>query len=294
MPDSSEAIHRLLAAKSRVTPYVGRYVGVDGTLALVDMGDQRVPAQFACVPPEINDAVHVWSIEGSLFLMGPTSPKPGMGVVSTVSGDLVTVVTDFGTFTMPYGPPSDPPTSGDTVAINWPGPSCVKLSTSPDPVVPPPDPGGGGGATVRTLEFRATASGSTDRGSTRYWTDQVYASNTTYGVYAYGTAIKDSIPASAEFVSLEVYVSQQQRYGAAPRWVLHNLYGTYAVPAVSAYTEWAPGGGWQTPPNAADWFAQLKQGGAWAGIGFNQGGWNIFKSLAQDGMAGALRITGRF
>lgn len=285
------AVTRLLNGKSRVTPYVGRYVGTDGMQALVDLGDQRIPVPFVGSIPEINESVHVWSIDGALYLMGATVPKPGLGVVSTVAGDFVNVSTDFGTFLMPYADAS-PPTSGDAVAITWPGPSCYKLSTSPDPGTPPPAPGGGG-AQVRSGEFRAVAAGSTDRDKLRFWTPQPYASSSTYGVFAYGTAIKDTIPAAAEFVSLEVFVAYQKRDGAAPNWVLHNLYGTYAVPTVSSRTAWAPAGGWQTPPDAAAWFNELKQGGAWAGVGFDTGGWNIFKSLAQDGQSGALRISWR-
>lgn len=289
------AVRRLLNGKTRVIPYVGRYVGIEGMQALVDLGGQRFPTPFmSALVPEINEAVHVWSIDGSLFMLGPTAPKPGVGVVATVAGDYVNVTTDFGTFTMPYGPPSEPPTSGDAVSINWSGtPSCMKLSTSPDPVEPPPAPDPGGGVQTRAAEFRATFAGSTDRDKKRYWTDQVYASSTTYGVFTYGGAIKDTIPASAQFVSLEVFVAYQKRDGGAPRWVLHNQYGLDGVPAVSAFTEWAPPGGWQTPPNAEQWFNELKQGGAWAGVGFDRGGWNIFKSLAQEGQSGALRITWR-
>lgn len=287
------ALKRLLDGKSRLTPYVGRFVGFDGVMAVVDLGDQRVPVPFLTgFVPDVNEPVHVWSVDGSMFLVGPTAPKPGMGVVETISGDFVTVQTDVGKFTMPFGPPSEPPTSGDAVAIIWPGPSCMKLSTSPDPVPPPPDPGGGGTGQVRTAEFRATAAGSTDRGEARFWTQQVYASNSTYGIWAYGSAIKDTIPESAEFVDLQVYVAQQQRQGGAPRWVLHNQYGL-GLPTVSGYTEWSPVGGWQTPPEAESWFNELKQGGGWAGVGLNQGGFNIFKSLAQDGLSGALKITWR-
>ncbi|MFL2001429.1 hypothetical protein [Microbacterium sp. A1-JK] len=300
MPLDDEQVKRLLSAKSRVTPYVGRYVGNEGMLATVDLGDQRVTVPFASsgIVPEINEPVHVWSVDGSLMMLGPTAPKPGLGVVATVAGDYVNVTTDFGTFLMPYGPPSDPPTSGDAVSINWStGASCMKLSTSPDPVEPPVNPGGGGEVVqppvVRTVEFRAVDAGSTDRGAARWWTDRPYASNSTFGAWFYGSQIKDTIPAGAEFVGLEIYISYHQRQGGAPRFALHDQTGKAGVPGFGGYTEWAPGSGWQTPPDPAGWFAALKAGGDRWGVGLNQGGFNIFRSLAQDGMSGALKITWR-
>lgn len=280
--------------KSTVTPRKGRYVGNEGLNALVDLGDQRVQVQFATPwVPQVNEPVWVDSIDGVLRLTGPTTPKPGLGVVLTITGSTAMVRTDFGDFEMPAAPTDPMPTSGDTVGIQWSsGPWCTLLVDVPDAPPAPPDPGGGGGG-VRTAEFRATQAGSTDRGSTRYWTSEVYASSSTYGVWAYGSQIKDTIPASAQFVSLEVYVSWRQIQGGLPRWVLHDQFSLSGVPAVSGYAEWRPGDGWQTPPDPVGWFNALKAGGAFAGVGFNQGGFNIARSLAADGMSGALRIRWR-
>lgn len=291
-----EAVLRELAKKARVATYVGRYVGNDGPNALVDLGAERLPIPFLTgFVPEINEAVHVWSIEGAMFLVGPTAAKPGMGtVVSRINGSSqVRVTTDFGDFIMPWSPASEEPVSGDSVAINWPGPSCSKLSTSPPPVVPSPPPeSGSSGPQTRTQVFRATDAGSTDRGSARWWTDRPYASNSTFGAWFYGSQIKDTIPAGAEFVSLEIFITYHQRQGDAPRFALHNQGAKGAVPGFGGTTTWAPeGGDFRTPPDAAGWFNALKAGGDRWGVGLNQGGYNIFKSLAQDGMSGALRIT---
>lgn len=288
-----EAAREANDRKSTVIPRVGRYVGFEGTNALVDLGDQRIPVQFATAwIPEINEPVWVDSVDGVLRLTGPTAPKPGMGVVATRTGDFVKVSTDFGDFTMPFQDAS-PPTSGDFVGIDWnQGPKCYKLSTSPDPVEPPPPPVPPA-PEVKSAEFRAIDAGSTDRGSPRWWQSQPWASNTTLGAWFYGGQIKDTIPAGAEFISLEFYVSYQQRQGDLPRFVLHNQPFKGPVPAVTGYTAWAPGGGWQTPPDPAGWFAQLRAGGSQWGVGLNQGGYNKFSSLAQDGLSGALRIRWR-
>lgn len=291
------AILAQLAKKSVVVPRIGRYVGAQAGQALIDMGDQRFPAAFATAfVPQINEPVHVWSIDGAMFMVGPSTPKPGVGIIATITGTHATVTTDFGDFEMTVAPTDPMPTSGDSVGISWSTmPWCTLLVDVPDAPPPPPAPGGGG--STQTAEFRAIAAGSTDRHQSRWWTAQPWASANTYGAWIAGTAIRDTIPAGAELVyehgvpQLQVYVSWAVRRYGPPRWVMHNLFAMNAVPGVSAYHEWEPAGqGWQTPPMAQEWFDGLKAGGGWAGIGFNQGGYEQAKSLAQDGMSGALRI----
>jgi hypothetical protein len=289
----SDSARRSVERKSTVTPRIGRYVGNDGNLALVDLGDQRVPVRFGTPwVPEINEPVWVDSIDGALRLTGPTLPKPGSGVVSTITGNTATVLTDFGEHTLTVAPTDPMPTSGDTVGIVWSGPArpwCTLLIDVPDPVQPPPAPGGGG-SEVKAAEFRAIDAGSTDRGAPRWWQTQPWSSNTTYGAWFYGSQIKDTIPAGATFVSLEFYVSRVQDQGGSPRFTLHSDPVKAGIPAMSAYVEWDPPNGWQTPPDPAGWFAALKAGGDRYGVGLNQGGYSKFSSLAGDGMSGALRV----
>lgn len=60
---------------------------------------------------------------------------------------------------------------------------------------------------------------------------------------------------------------------------------------MSAYVPWDLPNGWNTLP--AGWFEQLMGGGGYFGIGLNQGGYNKFASLAEDGLSGALRMKWR-
>lgn len=293
-----DALLNLVSGLSRVTTRVGVYVGNDGNTALVDMGDQRVPVAFATAwVPEINEPVYVDTIDGVSRLVGPTKPKPGMGVVVTVSGDYVTVMTDFGDFVMPYAAPevdAPAPSSGDSVGIDWSsGPKCYRLSTSPDPVAPPPDPGGGGGLQTFTQEFRAVDAGTTHPNGD-WWQREVWAADGNVGAWFFGNQIRDTIPSGAEFVSLEVSINRIQRFGSAPNWALHDLERKSGTPGFFNQVPWHPGGNdWQTPPNAGSWFDALKGGGNARGIGLNRGGYNKFASLAQDGRSGALRISWR-
>lgn len=300
MTSAGSTILGVAEGLSRVAPRVGRYVGNDGQSALVDIGGQRVAMPFLTgFVPQINEPVHVWSVDGSMFMAGPTTAKPGVGVVLAITGTNATVRTDFGDYKMPVAPSDPMPTSGDSVGISWSSsPWCTLLVDVPDPAEPPPTPGGGGAGTeVKTAEFRAVDAGSTDRGSARWWQAEPWSSNTTYGAWFYGTQIKDTVPASAQFVSLEFYVSWRQRSGGAARFTLHQSPYKSGVPAMTGYAEWAPAGGWQVPPDAAGWFNALKAGGLQWGVGLNQGGYNKFaapkQGAGQDPLSGAIRIKWR-
>ena len=291
----SDSARRQVDQKSKVTPRVGRYVGNDGNMALVDLGDQRVPVMFASWGvPQVNEPVWVESVDGLLRLTAPTTPKPGIGVVETITGTTAVVQTDFGKHTLTVAPTDPMPTSGDTVGIHWSSQAwCTLLVDLPDPELPPPPPPAGGGE-VKTAVFRAIDTGSTDRHRARWWKSEPTAWNTTYGAWFYGSQIKDTVPADAEFVSLEFYVSYQQRRGGAPRFALHDAGTKGGLPSFSAYNEWAPpGGDFRTPPDPLAWFELLTAGGGYAGVGLNQGGDNVFSNLVQDGMSGALRLQWR-
>lgn len=293
MSSADDEILRRINAKSAVNVRAGRFVGVDGGLAVVDMGDQRFPVPFKSggYVPQVNEAVWVESVDGALFMTGPAVGRPGLGVVSTVSDPLVTVTTDLGSFTMPYSGAT--PSSGDAVGISWSSaPWCTVLSTSVDGDDAPPPPSGGG-SKVQTVEFRATDAGTTHP-SGDWWQAQPWAAVGNVGAWFYGAQIKGTIPAGATFVSLQVYINRVQKQGDPPNWALHNLASKSGVPTFGGSTAWHPAGnGWQTPPSAAAWFAALKAGGSSYGIGLNHGGYNKFASRTQDGMTGALRISWR-
>lgn len=291
MIDESAAILQRLEALTPVAVRKATFVEPDDGFAVVDMGDSRFVADFGTgYVPVPGETVQIISV-GERHLLFPAGPKPGVGTVVTSSGLQAQVETSNGTFSMPYT--GDQPASGDRVLVHWTedGPVCgARLSTTPEPPPPIPTPDTG---TVRSATFRAIDAGSTDRGQSRWWQAQPWASNTTFGAWFYGTQIRDTIPAGATLVSLEFFSAWASRSGGAPRFALHNLAAKTGVPSFGAYTEWVPGDGWQSVPMAAAWFAALKAGGLSLGVGLNQGGWNQFSSLAQNSMSGALRISWR-
>jgi hypothetical protein len=288
--DDADVTALALAQIPEVKIRRGAYVGIDpvSLLALVDLGDSRFPCGFGGVIPELNEVVSVLSV-GPQHLMFPVSAKPGEGVVASVAAPLATVTTSIGAVVARYV--GSAPTVGQRVALIWSeGPKIVGVLAAAA-VLPdvPPDPAPG--TTTRTATFRARQAGSTDRGSVRWWSASPQAGNSTYGAWFYGTAIRDTIPSSATLVSLQFKVNRTQDQGGDPRFTLHSDAVKSGIPSMSAYDEWDPAQGWQTPPMAAAWFSALKGGGSRLGVGLNQGGYNIFASLAQDSESGALRIS---
>lgn len=291
IPPEAEAIMRG-DAQAAIAVRNAIFVAVDGKSAQVDMGDSRFLCDFGSgYVPAPGETVRIWSVGGQ-HLLFPAGPRPTVGTVTTVSSTSASVQTSVGVLAMPFA--GSAPSSGDRVGIVWSedGPWCTsKLSSTVPPPGPTPDPGGGN--ILRSATFRVTDAGSTDRDKPRWWTGQPRAGNSTYGAWFYGTQIKDTIPAGAVVVSVEIYVSWHQRKGSAPNFALHNQASKGAVPTFSGVTAWAPGDGWQVVPDQVGWFNALKAGGPWWGVGLNQGGDNIFRSLAQDSMSGALRIAWR-
>lgn len=290
MTDEVDAMFAQFGGAARVLLRRGVFAEVRSGVAWVDMGESRFACDFGSgYVPRVGDTVQVLTVDDRHMLF-PARALPGVGTVQTIGSGQVTVETTAGMFTMPYV--GTAPTSGQLVGLSWSEQPFVigPLSVQPEAPLPVPDPGAG---QVRSATFQVVDTGSHNVGSSNYWQAQPWASDSTFGGWFYGTQISDTIPASAEFVSLEFYVSWQSRYGGQPNFGLHGLPWKSGQLSFTNVQPWAPAAGWQTPPNAATWFAALKAGGGRSGIGLSHGGWNKFSSRAQDSMSGALRISWR-
>lgn len=290
MTSDTDRLLALIEGKSTVTSRVGTFVGSANGQALIEIDKSRFPVAFLTTYiPTVYEPVHVWSVDGQWFILGPTVGKPRVGTVLTVSSPRATVSTSQGNVSAIIG--GTAPTSGDRVLLDWTedGPvTGLRLATTAVAPPTPPDPGGGG-STVKEAIFRAIDAGSTDRGSARWWQAQPWASNTTFGAWFYGSQIKDTIPSGAQLVSMEMYINRVQDSGDPPRFTLHTDGWKGGIPGMSAYVAWDPPNGWNAVPSAG-WFGSLIAGGPYWGIGLNQGGFNKFAALTQDGLSGALRI----
>lgn len=293
MIDETTQILKLIGEKSKVTTLSGTFVSASAAGCIVDAGGGRIPAQFGTsYLPEVNERVWLWFINDVPFMMGSATAKPGQGTVVSVAAGLVTLTTDFGQVIVPYNGALTP-TAGQVLKLSWQGGGYAGsvMSTSPTPATPPPAPPAAGGDTsTHTDTFTAIDAGSF---RDRWWTPQVYASDSNLGAWFYGSKISDTIPAGAVIQSVQIFISAQQILYAPPNFALHphqTMPG--GAPTLSSSTAIGIVPGWVSLPQA--WGDALKSGGGSAGIGLNHGGYSILRSLTQDGQSGALRIISTY
>ena len=280
-----------IKAKTKVETLVGTFVAATATGCTVDVGGGRIPARLgSSYLPAVNESVNVWTFDdGTTFVMGPTVAKPGTGTVTAVAASLVTLSTAFGDVVAPYIGAT--PSAGQVMALRWHGgPVAIGvMSTSPaDPT--PPDP-----PAVSTKQhvdvFQALDAGSWNRYG--WQQEQVWASDSYSGAWFVGSKIADTLPADADVSKVEIYLPVVSLFGSSPNFALHAYSSKPAgQPTYGASTPLAVRPGWNTLP--ASWGDALRAGGGSFGVGVNHGGKNVFRSLAQDGMSGALRITSNY
>ncbi|PCN47016.1 hypothetical protein Csp2054_14330 [Curtobacterium sp. 'Ferrero'] len=286
-----DVLLKAIDGKTKLTPLVGTFVASSMTDCTVDVGGGRIPARFGSgYLPEVNEPVNVWTFDdGTAFVMGPTVTKPAKGTVKSVASSLVTLATDFGDVVAPYI--GSTPAAGQIMALRWHGgPVAIGvLSTTPAPPPAPDDP-------APTTSRHVTVFTARDAGSwNRYgWQQaQVWASDSYYGAWFYGSKLADTLPSNATITGVEIYLSIVSTFGNRPNFALHGYQSKPSgQPSYGAQTTLAPTAGWVSLPTS--WGNALRKGGGSFGVGVNHGGKNIFRSLAQDGMSGALRITATY
>jgi hypothetical protein len=275
---------------SRIVPLVGTVQSATATGFIIAMQGQAFPAYATAYTPAVGENVKVWFIDEIGYVIGPAVPNPSTGVIVSVASSLATITAGGNTITgVPYAA-GLALAAGQAVQLLWAGgPFIVAVQSTSAPSATPP-PSSSGGATQQTLRFYALDSGSYQ---SRWWTSQVYASDTNAGAWFYGSKISDTIPASASIQSIRIYQSIRSTNGVAVNYQGHQ---NYTKPAgapgfVGSAFAAAPVGGWVSLPNS--FASALLSGGGAAGIGLNHGGFTIFSDLS-DSLSGALEIVATF
>lgn len=119
----------------------------------------------------------------------------------------------------------------------------------------------------------------------------MWASDSTVGAWFYGSKIADTL-GGANVSRIEIWISAAQLFGANPNIGYHG-YKTKpgSMPTINAATPIAVrDGSWVQLPTSFGQFLASNNGG----IGTLHGGYNKFRSLAQDARSGALRITSTY
>lgn len=297
MSDEAAVIRELIESKSTLRPTVGTFVSwtLDGPV--VDIGTGRILAAFGTsYLPEVGERVLVWFIDGRPWVMGPAVPRPSEGTVKAVSSNRVTLATAVGDVgPIPYV--GSAPAVGTVMRLLWHG-GAVAISPAAAPIVPPAPPAPPApAATAHVDTFSAIQAGSWNTGggdaATSFFNSEVWASNTTIGLWFYGSKIPDTIPAGASIQRVQLYIAARQIQGGDPRFTTHGYQTAPGSPAVSGGVQLGVGNySWlDLPTSFGD---ALKRGGGQFGIATRHGGYNIFKGLAADGQSGTLVITSTY
>lgn len=282
----AQTILKLVGDRSRVQVVSGFFRGLEGARASVDFNDGRVPAYFATPwRPEVNEPVWVMVTDGVAYLLGPTSAKPAVGVVVSVSGGRAVVSTDIGQVTATYDLPRTY-SAGDKVRLSW-NSGCwidgIRSDVPPDPDVPPA-PGGEGKR--QTRRFTAIDSGSYQSGH-GWRINDVWCSASNIGAWFYGTKIRDTIPDGATIHSAQIYLPQRKNLGAAP----FGRHGSATKPvgpvSFAATAELPARSGWVSIPTSLIDYLKANTGG----LGFAGGGYSIWSGTQRDGQSGTVRVT---
>jgi hypothetical protein len=267
-----------LAAALREIPTVssklGTFVRRDGVRVVVSLAGKQVVLPFVgtALPP-VGASVQVETRDGSTVVTGAAAPLPQWGQPHTLR------------YLAAYTP-----AVGDEVSVSWGADGGVvqdKLSRSAP--TPPPVAFQGTGALTEFHPGPFTATGSGSYGS-RWFTNDVYASASNTGGWWYGSKVRDTIPDNAAIKSASVFLNARQVSGSNPVLRLHTSEGQPSGPLSFTAAPQALNGartGWVPIPTA--WIDYLKANAG--GVGFEHGGYNIFRGTQSDALSGALDIT---
>jgi hypothetical protein len=282
-----------LAAALREIPSVssklGTFVRRDGVRVVVSFAGRQVVLPFvgSQLPP-VGASVQVESRDGVSVVTGAAAPLPGAAVVTAVAEPLVTVSAWGREYTLRHAA-GYVPVVGHEVSVSWSADGGLvqdRVSApavqQPAPELPLPVSGG-----FHPGPFTAVGSGSF---GSRWFTNDVYASSSNTGGWWYGSKVRDTIPDGARIDGAAIFLNPRQVSGSNPVMRLHSSEGQPGGPLAFVGAPFALAGarsGWVNIPTA--WVDYLKANSG--GIGFEHGGYNIFRGTGADALSGALDLS---
>lgn len=285
---NAETVARKFAQQDTVRSETAVFVRMDGRLAVVNIGSATVAVP--CVgfyPPVPGMSVRVDWVNGSPVVTGPVVPLNPLGEVTSTGTPRATVLVDGVSYTLPVMADYTP-VVGDLVAINW---SMGVIMGKVAAVDAPATPGesGGDGPEPFSVTVRAADSGRFDKNYGHWWGNDPWASASNAGIWVYGNRVRDAV-GSGTVTRIEIYLPLAQEVGSATIGVHDHAWVPPGAPSILFKTN-LPGGarsGWQTLD--ASYGPFVAAGGR--GIGVDDGGYNIWRGTAADGLSGALRLSG--
>lgn len=285
--DHASRVARQFAGISTTRSKTATFVGFEGSLAVVNTGETtiRVPFTGQTLPPP-GYAVQLEVRDGQVVVTGPAVPLPDTGIIYAAGTFLATVTARGIDYELPFQS-AYLPVVGDEVEITWTEKSGIiqgKVTALPVAHAPDTVPPASGGS-FHPAPFTAVDSGSF---GSRWFTGDVYASDSNIGAWFMGAKVQDTVPDNATITLARIYLSPRSTSGSNP---VLGLHGSPTKPggAVTFLDTFAIGArsGWVDIPLA--WIQHIAINGG--GVGANHGGYTIWKSVGADNLSGALDIA---
>jgi hypothetical protein len=282
-------IDQALASIPSVSSKLGTFVRRDGARVVVSLGGKQVVLPFvgASLPP-VGASVQVESRPGGVVVTGAAAPLPGVAKVTAVAAPMVTVAAWGREYTLRHAS-GYVPVVGHEVSVSWSadGGLVQDRVSAPAPVQAAPEQPLPATSSFHPGPFTATGSGSY---GSRWFTNDVYASSSNTGGWWYGSKIRDTIPDSARIDAAAIFLAPRQVSGSNPVLRLHSAESQPSGPLAFVGAPFALAGtrsGWVGIPLA--WVNYLKANPG--GIGFEHGGYSIFRGTGADALSGALDLS---
>lgn len=285
----AEDLARQLAGVTSARSETALFVRMDDRFAVVNIGLSTVT--IPCVgfyPPVAGMAVRVDWVNGSPAVTGPVRPLSPLGKITATGTPRATVTVD-GVAYLLYYRAGYTPTLGDDVEVNWAtGIIQGKVTGISNPK--PPDESGGS-AVPFDVTVRAADSGRYQSGS-GWWGRGPWASSSNSGAWVYANRVKDAV-GSGTVTRAEIYLPLISEVGLASIGVHDYWLLPPGAPSIGTATPLPLGGrsGWVTLPGSfGPYLAAGDRGiGVFAPGG---GGYTRWRGVDEDGLSGALRLTG--
>ncbi len=284
-----EQIRDELAQVPRVRRQPGRFIGQDGNLGIVEVGDQTVRIPMVGYLPHPGTPVWVETQNGRTVCTGSSYQFSPYGtILSAPAGNLVRVQPDDGPeLTLPYRSGLSL-SSGNRVEIN-PVTRVVQGLISMVPAPPAAEGGSGSGTTFRDLLVQATESGTSNGGS--YWQNNVNCDSAAGGAWFYGSRLVNALK-GATLTRVELFLPRIYSNFSAPTLRLHGSATRpgSGLPSFNSSHNAGAASGWIALP--LSWGDAMRD--AIQGVGFapTVGVFASWRGTSADSMSGALRFAG--
>lgn len=160
-----------------------------------------------------------------------------------------------------------------------------KITVESAPVDPPKKNTPPPKKTFKPIIIRATNSGSY---RSRWWTNQVWATDSNSGLWTYGTRVRDGLK-GATVTKVEIYLPLITSLNVCNIGLHAYSRIPGGAPSFSSLTNLSHRSGWQRL--SLPWAAYLLGGGR--GVGVTSGnGFNKWHGTSEDSLSGALRFHG--